>query len=121
MVLLEVVSDKPSLFTVPPRIDPANGRLQFTVAPNASGDTWVQVQAVDNGGVASGGMDRSPIDRFLLRVEAVNDAPVWTLPSASFGTVEDSLTITSKGMRLSDVDVGDQPMDVTLELESEPV
>lgn len=121
LVLLEVVSDKPSLFTVPPRIDPANGRLQFTVAPNASGDTWVQVQAVDNGGVASGGMDRSPIDRFLLRVEAVNDAPVWTLPSASFGTVEDSLTITSKGMRLSDVDVGDQPMDVTLELESEAV
>ena len=121
LVLLEVVSDTPSLFTVPPRIDPANGRLQFTVAPNASGDTWVQVQAIDNGGVASGGMDRSPTDRFLLRVEAVNDAPVWTLPSASSGTIEDSLIITSRGMRLSDVDVGDQPMDVTLELESEAV
>jgi hypothetical protein len=121
LVLLEVVSDTPSLFTVPPRIDPANGRLQFTVAPNASGDTWVQVQAIDNGGVANGGMDRSPIDRFLLRVEAVNDAPVWTLPSASSGTIEDSLVITSRGMRLSDVDVGDQPMDVTLELESEAV
>jgi hypothetical protein len=121
LVLLEVVSDNPSLFTVPPRIDPSNGRLQFTVAPNASGDTWVQVQAIDNGGVASGGMDRSPTDRFLLRVEAVNDAPVWTLPSASSGTIEDSLVITSRGMRLSDVDVGDQPMDVTLELESEAV
>jgi hypothetical protein len=91
------------------------------VAPNASGDTWVQVQAIDNGGVVSGGIDRSPIDRFLLRVEAVNDAPVWTLPTSSSGAIEESLIVSSKGMRLSDVDAGDQPMDVTLELESEAV
>jgi hypothetical protein len=121
LVLLEVVADNPSLFSVQPRIDSANGRLQFTVAPNASGDTWVQVQAIDNGGVVSGGIDRSPIDRFLLRVEAVNDAPVWTLPTSSSGAIEESLIVSSKGMRLSDVDVGDQPMDVTLELESEAV
>ena len=121
LVLLEVVADNPSLFSVQPRIDPASGRLQFTVAPNASGETWVQVQAIDNGGTASGGIDRSLIDRFLLRVEAVNDAPVWTLPTSSSGAIEESLIVSSKGMRLSDVDAGDQPMDVTLELESEAV
>ena len=121
LVLLEVVADNPSLFSVQPRIDPASGRLQFTVAPNAAGDTWVQVQAIDNGGVANGGIDRSPIDRFLLRVEAVNDAPVWTLPNSISGAIEDSSLVSLKGMRLSDVDVGDQPMDVTLELESEAI
>ncbi len=121
LVLLEVNADNPSLFTVPPRIDPANGRLQFTVAPNAAGDTWVQVQAVDNGGVAGGGVDRSPIDRFLLRIEAVNDAPVWSLPNTVSGALEDSSVVSLKGMRLSDPDVGDQPMDVTLELESEAI
>lgn len=121
LVLLEVAADNPSLFSVQPRIDSASGRLQFTVAPNVSGETWVQVQAIDNGGVVSGGIDRSSIDRFLLRVEAVNDAPVWTLPTSSSGAIEESLIISSKGMRLSDVDAGDQPMDVTLELESEAV
>ena len=119
LVILQVSADNPALFTVQPRIDPANGRLQFTVAPDASGETWVQVQAADNGGTANGGADRGPVDRFLLRVEAVNDAPVWTLPDSISGAIEDSPLVVLKGIRLSDVDVADQPLDVTLELESE--
>ena len=121
LILLQVVAEQPSLFSVQPSIDTANGRLRFTVATNVSGETWVTVQAVDTGGIANGGIDRSPVDRFLLRVEAVNDPPSWTLANAISGNIEDSPIVSLKGMRLSDPDVGGQPLDVTLELDSEAI
>lgn len=49
LILLQVVAEQPSLFSVQPSIDTANGRLRFTVATNVSGETWVTVQAVDTG------------------------------------------------------------------------
>lgn len=67
-----VGNDAPMLFTLPPAINAA-GTLTFTPAPNASGTSTVTVSARDSLGAES-----APVT-FTIAVNAVNDAPSFTL------------------------------------------
>jgi hypothetical protein len=65
----------PELFAIAPAIS-ADGTLTFTPASDANGTAKVEVYALDDGGTADGGVDRSPVQTFLVTVAAVNDPPV---------------------------------------------
>ena len=71
-----VNNDTNSLFSVQPTISPS-GTLAYTVAPDANGSATVSVSLHDNGGVANGGSDTSPIQTFTITVTPVNDAPTF--------------------------------------------
>jgi gliding motility-associated-like protein len=73
---IEFANDNNSLFAVQPEIS-SSGRLSFTLAPNAFGTANVTVRFIDNGGTASGGVDRTE-KSFSINVNAVNDAPSFT-------------------------------------------
>jgi hypothetical protein len=69
------VTLNPELFAIAPAIS-ADGTLTFTPASDANGTAKVEVFAQDDGGTADGGVDRSPVQTFLVTVAAVNDPPV---------------------------------------------
>jgi hypothetical protein len=68
----------PTLFLVPPALNPATGELTYTPAANASGTASITVTLSDNGGTANGGSDTSAPQTFTITVSAVNDAPSFT-------------------------------------------
>ncbi|MDZ4850045.1 MAG: S8 family serine peptidase [Pirellulaceae bacterium] len=72
-----LTAGKPSLFLTQPAID-ATGRLTFTGAANAIGNTSVLVTLKDNGGTLNGGVDTYS-EYFFIAFAAVNDAPSITL------------------------------------------
>ena len=76
VVTFAVSSTAPALFAAggQPAVG-ADGTLTYTPAPNASGSATVTVRAADDGGTASGGVDRSAPQTFLIAVTPVNDAP----------------------------------------------
>jgi hypothetical protein len=63
-----------ALFSAGPAIS-ASGMLTYTPAANAQGTTAVNVTLKDNGGVANGGDDTSPIRSFTISIANVNDNP----------------------------------------------
>ncbi len=63
-----VTNDNQYLFAVQPAIDPTTGRLTYTPAPDANGVAAVMVQLMDDGGTANGGVDKSPVLSFTIRV-----------------------------------------------------
>ena len=67
------ISD-PAMFLVPPSVSNA-GTLTYTPAANASGSVTFAVQARDNGGTASGGVDTSAPVLATINITPVNDAP----------------------------------------------
>jgi hypothetical protein len=71
----------PALFSSQPAISASNGTLSFTPAPDANGSATVSVYLRDSGGTAYGGQDCSPTQTFQIVVNAVNDAPVLTVPT----------------------------------------
>ncbi len=73
-----VSNDNTSLFTVQPAID-STGKLTFTLAPDAFGSATVTVFAKDDGGTLNGGADTSAPQTFSILVNAVNDAPTFTV------------------------------------------
>ncbi|BFM39586.1 FG-GAP-like repeat-containing protein [Synechocystis sp. LKSZ1] len=73
-----VSNNNNSLFLVQPAID-ASGNLTYTPAANANGSATVTVQLQDNGGTANGGVDTSGPQTFTITVNAVNDAPSFTV------------------------------------------
>ena len=73
--LVSNVTLNPELFATAPAIG-ADGTLTFTPARDANGTAKVEVYALDDGGSADGGVDRSPVQTFLVTVAAVNDPPV---------------------------------------------
>ncbi|MDB5384997.1 MAG: hypothetical protein JWM11_643, partial [Planctomycetaceae bacterium] len=73
-----VSNDNTALFTTQPSIDSATGALTYTLAANANGTANVTVLLHDNGGTASGGVDTSAAQVFVITVNAVNDAPSFT-------------------------------------------
>ncbi|WP_181357624.1 cadherin-like domain-containing protein [Stenomitos frigidus] len=107
-----VNTDNPSLFSVAPTIDPTTGTLTYTAAPNVNGTAIVTVQLKDNGGTALGGVDSSALQTFTINVTAVNDAPVFTLPSPP--TVSEDTTLPITGLSLADIDAGSSSLVVTL-------
>ena len=65
----------PSLFEVPPAIDPGTGAFTYTPVPDANGSTEVSVVLSDDGGVEDGGDDTSATQTFTVTIEPVNDEP----------------------------------------------
>ncbi|MDX2231197.1 MAG: cadherin-like domain-containing protein [Leptolyngbyaceae cyanobacterium bins.349] len=113
-VAFTVENNNNALFSVQPTIDPT-GRLTYTPAPNAFGTAIVTATLVDNGGTDNGGVDTSAPRTFTITVNAVNDAPTLTLPTAQT-TVEDTPINFADpiGILLTDIDAGSNPIDVTL-------
>jgi len=71
-VRFEVTADDATLFAVQPAID-ATGKLTFTPRATVIGSTQIHVLAVDDGGTADGGVDRSTLQTFSIDVS-------WGLP-----------------------------------------
>ncbi|NBV21606.1 MAG: hypothetical protein EBS05_06750 [Proteobacteria bacterium] len=84
-----VSNNNPGLFSVAPAID-TNGVLTFALVANANGTATVTVTAQDDGGTANGGVDTSAPQTFTITVTAVNDAPSFTLLSATVTVLEDA-------------------------------
>jgi hypothetical protein len=66
-VSFNVSSNNPSLFSTGPAVA-SNGTLTFTPATGQAGIATVTVTAVDNGGVAGGGVDTSAPQQFTITV-----------------------------------------------------
>ena len=66
-VTFSVTNDNPGLFTVQPQVLP-NGTLTFSHGLLALGSATVTVRAVDNGGIANGGIDTSPPQSFTITI-----------------------------------------------------
>jgi hypothetical protein len=77
------------LFAVAPAISPT-GVLTFTPAANANGVANLSVLLRDNGGTAFGGSDTSTVANFSITVTAVNDAPLFTVPSTAPSVLENA-------------------------------
>lgn len=67
-----------ALFSTPPAVSP-NGTLTYTPAANANGTSTFTVAVRDSGGTANGGVDTSPPQTFTITVNAINDAPSFTV------------------------------------------
>eukprot|EP00755_Sulcionema_specki_P004667 Sspe_Gene.30658::Locus_15152_Transcript_2_2_Confidence_0.667_Length_7106::g.30658::m.30658 len=85
-VRFDIIVDNSPLFVSQPAID-NNGDLRFTVAPNANGVAQLRITAVDNGGMANGGIDTSEPRTASITVLPVNDPPTFT-PGPASVTVE---------------------------------
>lgn len=77
-----VSNNNPSLFQVQPTIS-TSGDLTFRSAVNAFGAATVRVMARDNGGIEEGGVDSSAAITFVIRIDSVNNAPVYTVTAAN--------------------------------------
>ncbi|QQV02104.1 MULTISPECIES: Ig-like domain-containing protein [Chryseobacterium] len=64
-----VTNNNNALFSVQPSVNAA-GQLQYTVAANAAGTAVVSVRIQDDGGVANGGVDTSPVQTFSITVNS---------------------------------------------------
>ncbi|HVX62870.1 MAG TPA: Ig-like domain-containing protein, partial [Pirellulales bacterium] len=85
-----ITDDNPALFAVKPSIDPSNGNLSFTLAPDAVGTAHLNVQLHDNGGTANGGVDTSPAQSFTITSRLVNHAPSFSLQAGDVYVNENS-------------------------------
>jgi len=65
-----VLNNNNSLFSTQPTVD-ATGKLTFAPAPNQSGVATVSVSIHDDGGTLNGGIDTSPIQAFIITVNAL--------------------------------------------------
>jgi large repetitive protein len=101
--------------------DIAAGHLVFTPTAHANGspEASFTFQVQDNGGTANGGvdLDQSP-NTVTINVNAVNDAPVNSVPLAAQSVNEEATLTFSVGngnaITISDVDVGSGNETVTL-------
>ena len=89
----------------------AASRVSYLSAPNANGDVTLTATVNDLGNTGSGGA-LSASDTVVLRIAAVNDAPVITVPS-SISLTEDTAGVIT-GITVSDVDAGSGLLTVTL-------
>ena len=85
--------------------------VSFLAAPNANGDITLSVTINDNGNTGTDGAETAS-GTVTLRVAAVNDAPVITVPSGISLTEDIAGAIT--GISFSDVDAGAGQLTVTL-------
>ena len=93
----------------------AASRVSYLSAPNANGDVTLTATVNDLGNTGSGGA-LSASDTVVLRIAAVNDAPVITVPS-SISLTEDTAGVIT-GITVSDVDAGSGLLTVTLSVPS---
>ncbi|HEX3144537.1 MAG TPA: Calx-beta domain-containing protein, partial [Pyrinomonadaceae bacterium] len=116
-VAFTVSNNNNGLFSVQPAISPT-GTLTFTSAPDANGSATVSVTLKDNGGTANGGSDTSATQQFTITVNAVNDAPVNTVPGTTQQVTENSTltfsTANANAISIGDIDAGGGAMRETL-------
>jgi large repetitive protein len=101
--------------------DIAAGHLVFTPTAHSNGspEASFTFQVQDNGGTANGGvdLDQSP-NTVTINVNAVNDAPVNSVPAAAQNVNEEGNLVFSSGngnaITISDIDVGSGNETVTL-------
>jgi hypothetical protein len=100
--------------------DIAAGHLVFTPTAHSNGapEATFTFQVQDNGGTANGGvdLDQSP-NTVTINVNAVNDAPVNSVPGAQSVNEEATLTFSAgngNAITISDIDVGSGNETVTL-------
>jgi hypothetical protein len=96
-VRFAVVASNPAFFLVQPAISAA-GTLTFTPKDGIHGDTTATVQAIDSGGTANGGIDRTQgvLPSFNIHINPVNTAPT-AVPSTVSVLEGASLPITLTG------------------------
>jgi hypothetical protein len=97
-------------------INTALATLTYTPTANYSGADTLSIVTNDLGNSGTGGA-QSDSDTVAITVNAVNDAPVNTVPGAQIGT-EDTALVFSSGngnpIQINDVDAGSSSMQVTL-------
>ena len=111
-----VGNDNNALFAAQPSVS-ATGTLTYTPAADASGGATVTVQAHDDGGTANGGVDTSAGQTFTIAVNAVNDAPVNTVPGAQVVAVNGTLVFSSangNAISIADIDAASSSVLVQL-------
>lgn len=82
-VTFTVTTNNDALFSVLPAVS-SNGTLTYTPAPNANGTVTVTVTAVDDGGIANGGVNASAPQTFTIDITPVNDAPSFLVGPNQF-------------------------------------
>jgi hypothetical protein len=107
----QVDNNNASLFAIAPTIS-STGVLTYQLAPDANGVAVVTVRLRDNGGTDNGGVDVSAAQTFTITANAVNDAPVLTVPGAQ--TTNEDETLTIPGVSITDVDAGSNPLQIRL-------
>lgn len=92
-----------------------NGGLVFTPAPDFNGTATVTMVSNDLGNTGAGG-PLTDTDSMTITVNAVNDAPVNTLPASPVFPQDTTFTFTGAGnvFQVSDVDAGANIIGVTL-------
>jgi len=106
----------PSLFSSQPAIG-IFGNLIYSPAFNANGSADITVVLKDNGGTANGGVDTSVSQTFTITVNAVNDAPVNTVPFSANTNQQTPLVFSAanfNAISVTDVDAGADPIRVSL-------
>ncbi len=88
----------------------------FNPATDSSGTVNLTMTTQDAGNAGSGGV-LNDVDSRSITVNAVNDAPVNSLPGAGWNTSEDT-GITLGGLSVNDVDAGTGNITVTLNVDS---
>jgi hypothetical protein len=94
----------------------ATGTLRFTPVANQNGSALITVTVNDGGGTANGGV-QTLVRTFTVTVNAVNDAPVNTVPGAQNVNRNSSLTFStanSNRISIGDIDAGAAAVQVTL-------
>ncbi|MBI2805771.1 MAG: cadherin-like domain-containing protein [Planctomycetes bacterium] len=97
-------------------INAALNGLAFTPTPNYNGGASVEIVTNDLGNTGSGGA-LTDTDTVSITVDAVNDAPVNTVPASQY-TLEDASLDFSAGngnaISIGDLDAGNEDLQVTL-------
>ena len=106
-----VSNDNAALFTVAPAID-STGTLTYTPTNNANGSSTVTVSLTDDA-TAGGAALTSADQTFTITVNAVNDAPVVTVPGAQSVNEDTDLDIA---IGVVDVDSDEAPGDLSVTL-----
>lgn len=110
-----VSNSNAALFSAAPAVNAANGNLTYTTALNASGVATIGLALQDNGGTANGGIDTSATQTFTITVNAVNDAPVNTVPGAQSVGTGATLAFTGPNtISIADVDSGASNVQTTI-------
>ncbi len=102
-VTFNVTNDQTNLFSVQPTVFP-DGTLIYTTLPDANGTAVVTVQAVDSGPSAAPNVNHST-KSFTLTIEAINDAPIITVPSEQ--VVDEDTNLEVRNITVTDVDAGE--------------
>jgi CSLREA domain-containing protein len=107
----------PGLFSQQPTVL-SNGLLTYFLHLNLNGSADITIVLKDNGGTANGGVDTSAPQTFTITVTAVNDAPIIALQAPFVQTNQQTPLVisgnNSNGIGLSDIDLGSNPVRVTL-------